>query len=71
MSEKNLTELSFAWKDGGFVTLFRKKTKSAWVLHIIPDEEHQVWGKSDGWFDGPIKTLGLGPLFALVWTARG
>ena len=68
--EKNQTELTFGWKDGGLISLWRWKPTGAWILHILPDDDHRVWGKVDGWFDGPIKTYGLGPLFSFVWQPR-
>lgn len=65
------TELTFGWKDGGLMTLWRHiPGKRAWVLHVLPDPEHRVWGKQDAWFDGPISTVGLGPLFSFVWQSR-
>lgn len=68
MSDKSEFEMSFYPEAGGMVTLWRYVPKKfAWALHVFPNPEHRIWGMHEGWFDGPIKTFGLGPLFSLVW----
>ncbi len=38
-----------------------------WALHIfVWKRSHWTWGFEDGWYDGPLPSYGLGPLFLLA-----
>lgn len=38
-----------------------------WVLHIGVWLRYWTWGYGKTWYDGPIYTLGFGPLFYFAW----
>jgi hypothetical protein len=68
MTPESKFEVTFGRENGGVVTLWRHiPGKRSWVLHVLPDVDHQIWGSQEVWLDGPIRTLGLGPLFSAAW----
>ena len=39
-----------------------------WEVHLLPRKTFRQWGlKTDGWYDGPIYSLGVGRLALVVW----
>ena len=36
-------------------------------FHFLPFEDIQ-WGYEEGWFDGPLHLLGIGPFLLVCWT---
>ena len=44
---------SFSWRGFGF--------------HFFPKKGHSQWGLTEEWYDGPIFTLGFGPLLIICW----
>jgi len=52
--------LCFSW--------WNQAKRSEWNLHIgIVKPRGWYWGYSEDWYDGPMYTLGCGPLFLFSW----
>lgn len=71
---KFFTRKSWKGDSAGLVGLMGGKTKGRlgedlprWYAHFFIRREHWVWGYEEDWYDGPLPSFGLGPLFLVVW----
>lgn len=51
--------LALTFDAAGVVTIYGGQ----WFAHFGVRSEHRQWGYHQWWYDGPIDTFGLGPLF--------
>lgn len=43
-------------------------TTETWAVHFFVRAGSREWGYHESWYDGPIRSFGLGPLLLAVWT---
>jgi hypothetical protein len=63
------TEVTFGWKDAGLMSIWNWSDEP-WAIHFFPSREFYIWGTNSSWWDGPLKTFGLGPLFVMSWRVQ-
>lgn len=51
----------------GIRTLLLDSAVNQYALHLGVAREFWQWGYIEEWYDGPIYSFGLGPLFLLCW----
>ncbi len=61
-----MISVEFGNNSAGIATIWFSKSKWNFALHILPEKDYRVWGKSEYWFDGPITAYGIGPLFSFI-----
>jgi hypothetical protein len=60
--------ISFGWEHAGLITIWSDSPDmwdTSWSFHFIPSHTHWVWGFEKDWYDGPLLSWGLGPLFLI------
>ncbi len=58
----------FGWRRSAGLISFGARFKGYfWNFHFIVQRSHWQWGYVRDWYDGPLYSFGLGPLFLLAW----
>lgn len=54
---------------GGTFKCSNGKTTERWAIHFFPQKPKDgwQWGYEEDWYDGPIPSFSLGPLFLIAW----
>lgn len=53
----------FGWEENsGLICLWYR----GWSLHLAVRGDDWMWGKEEFWYDGPMRSWGLGPVFLLA-----